>query len=688
MLLHDSLKLMSGFQSKHHLSDKVISGVMKLVKHHLPQPHNYPSSAFQLNNTLPQADLWTKVYFCHLCNITLNETFKCSVCRITFEQKLLEKSNNYFVVFDLRKQLEMILTCAKVKSVLSAKLLAYQNGGGEGGNGVMLKQLRDDAFDITCTLNSDGVQLFESSNNSIWPFLISVNELPYRLRKQFILLGGIWLCGRKLNMKLFLAPIVEMLNDIYMKPITWTAENGEVIKSRLISPVCSVDSPARCKMQGLIQFNGMHGCSWCDHPGKRVPKGRGFARVYPFQGFHPHGRDNLQFKQDLLARKFSTGIKYTSPLNYLRQFDIVWGFTVDAMHCVMLGVVRTFTFMWLDNFGASYYISLKDVESRISNVFVPAGVSRSMRSLNYRKQWKASEWQTWLYLSILLLRGILPRKYLNHFRLLVEAIHALCSQGLSVDEISTVENKLISFVQKVKLLYGEEYCTYNVHILLHLTNCYKRWGSLIGFSTFQFESFNGELLSKVTSSKGILSQITRRFISTLRCKVDDIDHARFTDVIGFRYTPKYSVESPRLVKFISADLRCELNRFCKVKSICEGKSAYINYIFYNTSSCKSLKRIDNVFYLNGSSVGIIDKLYAVECCCGIDCECEKFFIQYRAADVENSKRLSFCKYREVESVLGNSKLVPFSSVIPVKYYTYIYDDFEYFVTIPNCEEIE
>jgi hypothetical protein len=56
-------------------------------------------------------------------------------------------------------------------------------------------------------------------------------------------------------------------------------------------------------------------------------------------------------------------------------------------------------------------------------------------------------------------------------------------------------------------LYGAEFMTYNVHILLHLVQSCSNWGPLWQFSAFMFESLNGEILKYIKSSNGVASQI-------------------------------------------------------------------------------------------------------------------------------------------------------------------------------------
>lgn len=110
------------------------------------------------------------------------------------------------------------------------------------------------------------------------------------------------------------------------------------------------------------------------------------------------------------------GFKGPSPLINLPGFDIVWGFTPDYMHCVLLGVARQFTELWLSNVGEDYYIGspqlLNKIDQRLCGIKPPQCLSRLPRTLNLRKFWKAMEWQQWLlYFSLPCLDGILPAEF-------------------------------------------------------------------------------------------------------------------------------------------------------------------------------------------------------------------------------------------------------------------------------------
>uniref|UniRef100_A0A6V7JN82 Uncharacterized protein n=1 Tax=Bracon brevicornis TaxID=1563983 RepID=A0A6V7JN82_9HYME len=52
----------------------------------------------------------------------------------------------------------------------------------------------NDPWAISFMWNSDGAQLYKSSQKSIWPLYLVVNELPYamRYRQENVIMAGLW----------------------------------------------------------------------------------------------------------------------------------------------------------------------------------------------------------------------------------------------------------------------------------------------------------------------------------------------------------------------------------------------------------------------------------------------------------------------------------------------------------------
>ncbi|EFX67945.1 hypothetical protein DAPPUDRAFT_115013 [Daphnia pulex] len=58
------------------------------------------------------------------------------------------------------------------------------------------KKLRDKSFidDLTITViwNTNGAQPYKMSKNGIWPFMATINEAPYKLRRAYVILLALW----------------------------------------------------------------------------------------------------------------------------------------------------------------------------------------------------------------------------------------------------------------------------------------------------------------------------------------------------------------------------------------------------------------------------------------------------------------------------------------------------------------
>lgn len=53
--------------------------------------------------------------------------------------------------------------------------------------------------------------------------------------------------------------------------------------SKVFTLLSICDSPARCLVQNVKQFNGEYGCNWCYAKGEQVQRGLGTTRVYSVQ---------------------------------------------------------------------------------------------------------------------------------------------------------------------------------------------------------------------------------------------------------------------------------------------------------------------------------------------------------------------------------------------------------------------
>lgn len=356
--------------------------------------------------------------------------------------------------------------------------------------------------DLTLMWNCDGLPIFKSSNYSIWPLQFTVNELTPKQRKENVMIAALWFGLRKPRMDTFLKPFVEECCDLASTPIQWQDNFGNSHQSKVFCLVCSSDAVARPLLRNTKQFNGEYGCDWCLHPGEVVEKGRGYVRIYPYKEELQVPRTAEQFKKNAVEALQSDspvkGVKGVSILLLMPMFNIISGFVPDYMHSVLLGVTRQFVSLWLDpqNCMQTWYIGrqIRQLDSKLLQIKPPHEITRTPRSLASRKYWKASEWRSFLlFYALVILPGILPPLFLDHFVMLVYSLHILLQERISQQEIKSAHISLCTFVQKMDVLYGKENITFNVHQLVHISESVENWGPLWATSSFNFENNNGTL---------------------------------------------------------------------------------------------------------------------------------------------------------------------------------------------------
>ncbi|XP_071478459.1 uncharacterized protein [Diadema antillarum] len=358
--------------------------------------------------------------------------------------------------------------------------------------------------------NTDGVPVFKSSQCSIWPVLTMINELPYDMRRRNILLTALWFGSSKPDMSVFLKPFIDECQTLSTTGLQWMYKRTQVT-SKAFCLVCSVDSVARPMIQSMVQFNGFSGCGFCKHKGEYAER----AMRYPYHDPPPVKRTDEEFKRTgILAQESGRvieGVKGVSIVSLLLYFNIIWGFIPDYMHSVCLGTVRRFMNMWVDpaNRSQEWYIGRwkEEINKRLKNLQVTREISRLPRSLKDIKFWKANEWRTFLYVSPIVLSGILPAKYLAHWCMLACAIFNLNQAKISKKRLMQSDFYLQKFAMFVDPLYGKQEATFNVHLLVHLTDSVRNWGPLWATSAFAFESFNGYIKTLYAGTRYLPQQI-------------------------------------------------------------------------------------------------------------------------------------------------------------------------------------
>ncbi|XP_037290638.2 uncharacterized protein LOC119185900 [Rhipicephalus microplus] len=532
----DLLALTVNFVLEFGIPWKGVEALQKLIMHILER-HDIPVTKYLFKKSVGAEIKAARLHFyCENCMTLLAVTsgdlaarnavrVTCTVCGQRNSGPQMLRDGHFFITLPIAKLLSSLLAENDASTALHERLNSINESMSVDKDemtdiidGTLYRALRRELTsknDITLTVNSDGSAVFKSSKFSVWPVQVMVNELPVYMRQKNVLVSALWYGQKHPDMTLLLNAFVEQMDGLSTSGITWKAGN-ETVHSKVYCFSCSADAPARAAMQHLTQFNGYYGCGWCLHPGAAV---NGTVK-YPVDTVSPdrtaEGTKEIMAKAAEAGRPVQ-GAKGITPLINLQHFNIIWGFTPDYMHCVLLGVARQMTEDWLSNVGEEYYIGAPQtvavLDQRLCSIKPHSCMPRLPRSVSLRKYWKASEWQQWLlYFSLPCLEGLLPRQYLKHFALLVKGIALLLQDTVSLSDISVSTDCLVKFVVDMQFLYGEKNMTFNVHQLLHMAQSVLNQGPLWAHSCFAFESNIGQIKQLVTSAKGAPLQIVERLM--------------------------------------------------------------------------------------------------------------------------------------------------------------------------------
>ncbi len=280
-------------------------------------------------------------YYCPHCfsYIARRDTAACGQCNERIEVDLYQ-NGNFFIMLPLAPQLRDMFENSNISDLVGHRFArAMQNNSNieDIYDGSVYKEVMNDkdSSHISLTFNTYGVQLFNSSKYSMWPIQSLINELPIHLRRKHVLLTGLWFGMSKPVVSCFLKPFVTECNQLAVNGFKWLSRKKEFRTTFVHTLVCSVDSVARCMLQGIKQFNGKYGCSWCLNPGEQVAKGNGTVRVYDSRVYEKRTFANIvkHANQSLSNECNCFGVVHASCLLLLKDFDIVRGFAVDYMHC-------------------------------------------------------------------------------------------------------------------------------------------------------------------------------------------------------------------------------------------------------------------------------------------------------------------------------------------------------------------
>lgn len=230
----------------------IINSVNKLFDQDILKLNKYKLFKF-----FPDNQNWFKHHiYCSECKSYIGERkilvdpVTCFSCKLKIKDI---KKTSYFLTLDISSQFKNLLENPTVQPYLRYRFTRSKKNADnieDIHDGSLYKKLSaypnilSNENNFSFTFNTDGCQSSRSSNISIWPVYLKLNELPLKLRNKNMILAGIWVGKEKPPMNTFLHPLVNELNILSSEGVKWQ-KNGKEIISKIVPLCCSVDSPCR-----------------------------------------------------------------------------------------------------------------------------------------------------------------------------------------------------------------------------------------------------------------------------------------------------------------------------------------------------------------------------------------------------------------------------------------------------------
>ena len=389
-------------------------------------------------------------------------------------------------------------------------------------------------FSLVTIINLDWFQPFTHVRYSVGVLYMVILNLPReeRYKMENIILISIIPGPKepKHTINSYLAPLVDELNDLW-NGISVTIGIGtsskRTVMVRLAVMCIACDIPAVRKMCGFAGHSACLGCSKFKH--RFVSKSWGMD----YSGFDRSQwdlRNPTEHKEHaskyLSAQSISqqdecvseNGVRY-SVLLELPYLDIVRNHIIDPMHNLLLGTAKHVMKTWMAK-GIVAPNDLKLLEERVSQIQCPYDVGRiPLKISSGFAGFTADQWLNWTVVySVVALKGIADQNHYNCWLLYVKACSMLCCKFIKKSDVSTADQYLQQFCRNFEALYGEDACTPNMHLHLHLKESLLDYGPVYAFWLFTFERLNGTLGSYSTNNKNVEIQIMRKFLNHQKAK--------------------------------------------------------------------------------------------------------------------------------------------------------------------------
>ena len=377
--------------------------------------------------------------------------------------------------------------------------------GLESGIRKYLEQCPTFSGAVKLDINIDGVPLFKSSQTQFWPIMAKFDKSEPFIVSLF--------CGtaKPDPIEDYLQDFVTELLDLQEKGIDHEGIRFDVMINAFIC-----DAPARAFVKCIKGHNAYEACERCEALASHVNGRMVYTNHAPCEKRTDEGFKTLQYTghQKKATPLIATGVGCVSQ------------FVLDYMHVVCLGAVkRLLTFMIKGPAECKLpKRSIEELSSRLISLRgkMPSEFARQPRSVVELDRWKATEFRQFLlYTGPIVLKDLLSDDQYHHFLCLTVGMSMLLESDLQQREfyLDYARNLIKFFVENSAEYYGNTFCVYNIHSLLHLFDDVKRFKcSLNDISAFPFENHLQSIKRMVRNGRNPIAQVTKKLVEMEQSK--------------------------------------------------------------------------------------------------------------------------------------------------------------------------
>ena len=377
-------------------------------------------------------------------------------------------------------------------------------------------------------LNLDWFNPFKHVQYSVGVLYLVVENLPradrYKL-ENIIIVGCIpGPKEPKKNINTYLRPLVDELLGFWQGKYLRVSSAFGIMPVRCALTCITCDLPATRKICGFLSFCASQGCSKCrkNFPcssfGEKLNYSGYDRDLWPSRTHAMHMQHVSEVQTALTATRQSElekqyGVRYSELLR-LPYLDIIEHHVVDPMHNFLLGTAKHVMSLWKEK-GVIDGVQLESIQDKVDRMRIPSHIGRIPHKIasNF-SSFTADQWRNWICVySLYCLHGVLPPEHFSCWALFVDACSHLLQPSISCAALEQADKSLIEFCKAFESLYGEEHCTPNMHMHLHVKQSVLNYGPVYGFWCFPFERFNGILGSFQKNWVSPELQMFRKFLT-------------------------------------------------------------------------------------------------------------------------------------------------------------------------------